>query len=739
VTLKLIATTAFGLEAITRRELANLGYEGHITGPGWIRFDGDFAAICRTNLWLRTADRILVEVKSFHAEDFDTLFETTKAIDWDAWLAADASFPVSGRSIKSQLSSVPACQRAVKKAIVESLCRGHGTANLPETGPLYKIEVALLKNLVTLTIDTTGPSLHKRGYRRRAAQAPLKETLAAALVLLSFWKPDRPFIDPFCGSGTIPIEAALIGRNLAPGLQRTFAAEAWPNLPDSRWHEARVEARDKVSPTFPERLIGTDIDSWVLQAARDNAEQAGVSDQIHFQMKPFAQLTSKRQFGCVVTNPPYGQRIGEQEELLSLYRSIPEVLRKIPTWSHFVLTAYPDFESLIQRPADRRRKLYNGRIECTYYQFHGPRPGATPESPHSTDSTHKATEVAVDQATDGGKRSHGGKQQRVSLPAFGGLTPKAREQEELFRSRLVKRARHLRRWPTRHGISCYRIYDRDIPEIPLVVDRYEDHLHLSEYERPHDRDLAQHADWLDAMANTAADALQIKPSNVFMKRRYRQRGDSQHQPVSEERYELTVREGGLQFIVNLSDYVDTGLFLDHRVTRSMVREASKEARVLNLFGYTGAFSVYSASGGASHTTTVDWSHSYLNWAERNMALNGFQGRHHEFVREDARTFLRALRPEVFYDVAIVDPPTFSNSKRTDDDWNIQRDHAGLLNGLLRHMRPGGVVFFSTNFRRFKFDPSAILAARIHEISRQTVPADFRNRRIHRCWRIEIGN
>jgi 23S rRNA (guanine2445-N2)-methyltransferase / 23S rRNA (guanine2069-N7)-methyltransferase len=711
--LDLIATAAFGLEAVAKRELAALGYEGQIIGPGRIQFAGDLSAICRTNLWLRTADRVLLQVARFHADDFETLFETTKSLEWDRWIPVDGSFPVVGRSLKSQLSSVPACQRTVKKAVVESLLRGHQTDSLPETGSLHKIEVAILKDEVTLTVDTTGPSLHKRGYRQQAAPAPLKETLAAALVLLSFWNPERPLIDPFCGSGTILCEAALIGRKIAPGSDRSFVAETWPQIPERLWDDARTEAKDLVEPPFLERLIGTDVDERALRAARANAERAGVGELIHFQQKSFDQLTSKRQFGCVITNPPYGERLGERSELNSLYQSIPEVLRKLPTWSHFILTAYPEFETLIQRTADRRRKLYNGRIECAYYQFHGPEPGAPP-----------ADETALTEATS-----------RPSAAVFGGVTEKGREQAELFRRRLQKRARHLRRWPTKQGITCFRIYERDIPEIPLVVDRYEDHLHITEYERPHDRDLGQHADWLDLMIRTAGETLEVPKGKIFFKRRQRQRGKTQHEQLAEQRYEFIVNEGGLRLLVNLSDYVDTGLFLDHRITRSMVRDAARDTNFLNLFAYTGAFTVYAANGGAAHTTTVDWSRSYLEWAQRNMSVNGFTGEQHRYVRSDARSFLQQLPQHESFDLAVVDPPTFSNSKRADNDWEVQRDHAELLNAVLARMAPGGVIFFSTNFRRFKMEADAISAKRIHEISKQTVPADFRNQRVHRCWKI----
>ncbi|MHB8972942.1 MAG: bifunctional 23S rRNA (guanine(2069)-N(7))-methyltransferase RlmK/23S rRNA (guanine(2445)-N(2))-methyltransferase RlmL [Pirellulaceae bacterium] len=730
-----IATTAFGLEAVTRRELAELGYEGHVVAPGWIGFQGEWSAVCRANLWLRTASRVLVQVATFAAEDFDTLFETTKALPWHEWLPADAAFPVAGRSIKSQLSSVPACQRSVKKAIVESLLHGHRTSELPESGAAYKIEVALLNNQVTLTIDTTGRSLHKRGYQQANVRTPLRETLAAAMILLSFWDPERPLIDPFCGSGTIPIEAAWIGRRIAPGLHRSFAAEAWANIPPHIWQAGRDEARDVMLPPFSERLLGTDPDERLLELARHNAEQAGVADQLHFQRREFHELSSKRTHGCIVTSLPDEQAQGQWRNLQALYQQIPEVLRKLPTWSHFILTGYPGFESLLQKTADRRRKLYNGRMECTYYQFHGPRPDARVSTAAAVDAVVTADKPDEEVSDVLVEPSVSLRTKPPAVPVFGGLTTKAHEQSELFRSRLEKLARHLRRWPTRQGITCYRLYERDIPEIPLIVDRYEDHLHIAEYERPHERDLGQHADWLDLMARTAAEALQVDRRQVFLKRRLRQRGTVQHEHLADQQYEITVHEGGLQFIVNLSDYVDTGLFLDHRITRSLVRELAGGARVLNLFGYTGAFTVYAAAGGAVQTTTVDWSRTYLEWAQRNMRLNGFTNPLHTYVRDDAREYLQNLPPSTLFDLAIVDPPTFSNSKRTEEVWDVQRDYHDTLTRLLQHVRPGGVVFFSSNFRRFKFDPEAIPAASIFEISRQTVPPDFRNRRIHRCWKI----
>lgn len=751
MTLNLIATSAFGLEAVVVRELSDLGYAARVVRPGRIAFSGDATALSRSNLWLRSADRVLVEVAAFPAADFDALFDTTKTLPWEEWIAADAAFPVGGRSLKSQLSSVPAVQRTVKKAIVERLMAARPATSLPETGPPVPVEVSLVDDLATLDIDASGAGLHRRGYRTLAAAAQLRETLAAAMVQLSFWKPERQLVDPFCGTGTIVIEAAMIGRRLAPGRNRSFAAENWAAIPASAWATAREEAADLALPTLPLRIIGCDADPEALRLARYHAQLAEVTEDIHFQQHEFSELSSSRQYGCVVTNPPYGVRMGEQEEIEALYRSMPNVLRRLKTWSHFILSARPDLEQLVGQTADKRRKLYNGRLECTLFQFFGPRPprrktvendSATASrsvSLHRTDGELPEPNDTAEPSIERGSEMLPTNVKRDTsprlAPAFGGLREEAERQGVEFSNRLKKLARHLRRWPAKRGITCYRIYERDIPEVPLVVDRYEDALHISEFDRPHDRTAAEHADWLDHMVRAAAEALETPRELVFLKHRQRQRGDSQYERVDDRRAMRVVNEGGLKFQVNLSDYVDTGLFLDHRLTRSMVRDAAAGTRFLNLFAYTGAFTAYAAAGGATETTTVDLSANYLDWAEENLRLNGLNGPAHEFIRDDSREFLASLRGRPQFDLAVVDPPTFSNSKRLDEDWDVQRDHAGLLRQVLAVMQPGGAVFFSTNFRKFKLDEQSLAGADVREISKHTVPEDFRNKRIHRCWRI----
>lgn len=372
--IELIATAAFGLESIVAHELKKLGYQNLSVENGRVCFAAELEAIPRCNLWLRTADRVLLRVGEFPAKSFEELFEKTKALPWTDWLPENAEFPVEGKSIQSKLFSVSDCQAICKKAIVEKMKKKYPRKWFDENGPCYKIEVALLKDVATLTIDTSGPGLHKRGYRKLTAEAPLKETLAAALVDISRWKPDRALIDPFCGSGTIPIEAALIGRNIAPGLQRNFAAENWRQIPSSIWKHAREEASDSIINDQPLGIQGFDKDPAVLELARYHARQAGLGNLISFQRQDIKDLRSRYNYGYLICNPPYGERLAELNEVEKIYKSMGDSCRNLPSWSFYIITSHPQFEKHFNRKADKKRKLYNGRLQCNYYQYFGPKP-----------------------------------------------------------------------------------------------------------------------------------------------------------------------------------------------------------------------------------------------------------------------------------------------------------------------------------------------------------------------------
>ncbi|KMT21320.1 THUMP domain-containing class I SAM-dependent RNA methyltransferase [Clostridium cylindrosporum] len=369
----LIATATFGLESVVANELRSLGYEDLKVENSKVEFKGDERDIARCNLWLRTADRVLIKAAEFKAESFEELFQGTKNVNWGDIIPQDGKMHITGKSVKSKLYSVPDCQSIVKKAVVESMKRKYKTDWFSEDGPVYKTEVAILKDIVTLTIDTSGKGLHKRGYRENAGDAPLKETLAAALVLLSRWNPSRTLVDPFCGSGTILIEAGLIGKNIAPGLNREFVSETWPNMKKEMWDELREEARGLINDE-EFKILGSDVDYRVLNTAKENIRLAGLEDYIYVQKLPVQEFSSKKKYGCIITNPPYGERMGETKEVNKLYKDMGRVFKELDTWSIFVITSHPEFQKHYGKKATKNRKLYNGTLQCYYYQYFGPLP-----------------------------------------------------------------------------------------------------------------------------------------------------------------------------------------------------------------------------------------------------------------------------------------------------------------------------------------------------------------------------
>ncbi|QOY34868.1 THUMP domain-containing class I SAM-dependent RNA methyltransferase [Anaerobacillus isosaccharinicus] len=372
--IKLIATASMGLEAIVAREVKDLGYENVQVENGKVIIEADEKAITRLNLWLRSADRVKLVVGEFKATTFDELFEKTKALPWAQWIPENGEFPVIGKSVKSTLFSVSDCQAIVKKAVVESLKKTYQRAWFDEDGPFFRIEVALLKDIVTLTIDTSGAGLHKRGYRYLHSEAPLKETMAAAMLMLTNWHPDRPFWDPFCGSGTLSIEAAMIGQNIAPGFNRDFASQDWEWVGQNNWDLAMEEAEDLANYDQPLQIIGTDIDHKMIDLSINNAREAGFGDMLQFKQMQVKDISTKLEYGVIVGNPPYGERIGELDEVEHMYKEMGRAFAKLDTWSVYMLTSHEGFEELYGKKASKKRKLYNGNIKTDFYQFFGPRP-----------------------------------------------------------------------------------------------------------------------------------------------------------------------------------------------------------------------------------------------------------------------------------------------------------------------------------------------------------------------------
>jgi len=371
--LELIATAAFGIESLVSFELKKLGFADVKVDNGRVNFSGGPEEIVKANLWLRCSDRVLIKAGEFKALDFEELFQGTLAVEWENIIPLNGKIHVVGKSVKSALFSVPDCQAIVKKAIVESMKRKYNQEWFEESGPLYKIEISLLNDVATLTIDTSGAGLHKRGYRLQQGEAPLKETLAAAMVNLSRWNPDRPFADPLCGSGTIAIEAAMLAKNIAPGLKRSFAAEEWPMIPQNLWSECREEAQDLI--VNPEvEIYASDHDKKVFDYALENAKIAGVADSILFEKKPLSEFSSRRKYGCIVTNPPYGERMTMDNSLKDLYREMGRVFSNLDSWSYFIITSFEEFEKYFGKKAEKNRKLYNGKIKSYFYQYLGALP-----------------------------------------------------------------------------------------------------------------------------------------------------------------------------------------------------------------------------------------------------------------------------------------------------------------------------------------------------------------------------
>lgn len=372
--INLIATTTIGLEAIVKRELDRLNLEITSTQDGRVSFTGDLSAIAKSNLWLRSAERVLLNMGEYEAITFDELFEKTKALPWDEIIPIDGNFIITGNSVKSTLFSVPACQSIVEKAIVEKLKTKYKVDTFKKSGTTYKIQFYILKDTVTMGLDTTGEGLHKRGYREISVAAPLKETMASALVDLSFWKPDRILLDPTCGSGTILIEAAMIGRNIAPGLSRKFVSEEWNFIPQEIWKKERKLCYEAIDYDKEIKMYGSDIDHDNINVAKENAYKAGVDDCITFECKPFSQIKLEEDYGVIICNPPYGERIGSLIEIENLYRDMGKLMSTNKTWSFYAITSYEEFEKLYGKRADKKRKLYNGKIKTDYYQYFGERP-----------------------------------------------------------------------------------------------------------------------------------------------------------------------------------------------------------------------------------------------------------------------------------------------------------------------------------------------------------------------------
>lgn len=703
--LKLFATCPKGLEYLLRDEIAGLGAVEAREALAGVHFSGTLETAYRVCLWSRLASRVLLPLAEFDAADGEALYDGVAGVDFAAHLAAGGRFAIDAVGATRGISHSHYAVQRVKDALVDQFRQRLGTRPDVDTEkPDVRLNLLLRRERGILSVDLSGAPLHQRGWRRGHGKASLKENLAVALLLRAQWPAVHAaggaLVDPLCGSGTLLIEAAWMAADVAPGWKREYyGVGGWLGHDAPLWQRLRGEvderARCGLSALAP-KFFGFDEDPQALEDARHNAQQAGVAGFLHLGRQSLAQLRRPQacQTGLVITNPPYGQRLGERNDLQPLYRELGEKLTaEFSGWRASVITSDADLGRAIGLRAIKRYAVYNGALECQLLNF---------------DLAERAPSVP-----------------RESRPLSDGA--------QMLKNRLDKNRRHLRKRLEREGVQCYRIYDADLPEYAAAIDVYGDHLHIQEYQAPAtiDEETARQR-WRE-IVRVASEVFAIPRERIALKQRYRGKGGEKYGRMAQREQFLTVPEGGLRFLVNLWDYLDTGLFLDHRPLRGRVRELAHGRRFLNLFCYTGAVSVYAAAGGAASTTSVDLSTTYLEWASRNLALNTFMGARHRLVQADAASFLE--RDHEQYELIYVDPPTFSNSKRA-EDFDVQRDHARLLKLCAARLAPGGLILFSNNYRRFQLDTEALAGWGIREISASTIPFDFeRNPRIHRAWEL----
>ena len=695
----LFATAPRGLQELLASELESLDLSDIHPQRGGVAFRGDLIDAYRACLWSRIANRVLLPIAHFDAEDDHGLYSGAGTIDWSAHLGPDNTLAVDFTGIKSAISHSRFAAQRVKDAVVDQLREiAGGRPSVDVREPDVRINVHMHDTKVTVAIDLSGESLHKRGYRETGVAAPLKENLAAAMLYRADWPAiaaDRGgFVDPMCGSGTLAVEAAWMASDTAPGLLRTrFGFQRWRGHDDAAWKQLVDEAleRQEAGMARLPPIAAFDHDLQAVRLAMTNVELAGLSGRVHVERRELGQASppSGVRSGLVATNPPYGERIGEQHELVPLYLRLGETLRsRFPGWRAMVLNGAGCQVGL--KP-DRGWQFFNGPLECRLERF----------------------EIGAESAASTG---------RQAAPDLA--------------NRLQKNARQLRKWLRREDVSCYRLYDADIPEYALAIDVYGtesgEWLHVQEYEPPGSVDAGKAQGRLRDALSAIPAATGVPAQRLAFKVRRRQRGSEQYERMSQQSRSLIVREGACRLEVNLTDYLDTGLFLDHRPVRSWLGSNARGKRLLNLFCYTGAASVHAAVGGAASTTSVDLSKTYLAWMRRNLALNGLDEPRHRTVHADAREWLsKCTEP---FDLIFLDPPSFSNSKRMDGSLDAQRDHAELIGHAMRCLAADGTLVFSTNLRSFRLDKAIADAFEVEDRTAWSIPKDFeRNRRIHKCW------
>ena len=708
-----------GVTGLLREELGRLGLSALKESPAGVAGEGSQADLYRICLWSRLANRVLLPLAKFPVSSADELYNGALAIAWHEHLSASHTFVIDANVRDSVITHSQYAALRVKDAVADYFRRLSGSRpSVERDTPDVRLNVFIDRASATISLDLSGDSLHQRGYRAQGGTAPLKENLAAAILLRSGWPAlaaaGKNLVDPMCGSGTLLIEAAWMAGDRAPGLMRErFGFHGWLQHDAALWESLRAEAvvRAETGRQHIPTLYGFDAVRGAVELSLHNATRAGVQAVIQVHERAVRDLVPPvSEPGLLVTNPPYGERLGDLRDLEALYAELGARLRDhFPNWQAAVFTGNPDAAKAMPLRARKHYALFNGAIPCRLLLF--------------------------SVATEWLKGQHAERVAQEPKVLSAGA--------QMFANRLRKNLKHSVAWAKKAGVDCYRVYDADMPEYAFAVDLYageERWAHVQEYAPPatieEERAEARRRDVLAALP----EVLDLPRERIFVKTRQRQRQGSQYEKQDARGEFHVIHEGGWKFYVNFTDYLDTGIFLDHRITRSMVRDLSSGQHVLNLFGYTGSATVYAAAGGARSTLHIDLSRTYIDWAQRNMALNGFTGKAYDYAQVDALQWLeqagRDVRQRGKYGLIFLDPPTFSRSKRMQQTMDIQRDHLDLIHAALALLAPTGVLLFSTNAQRFKLAQADLAGCRIEDVTAATLPEDYaRNPRVHYCFMI----
>ncbi len=781
-TYQLFATTPKAMESILTDELRALGVNHIKATLAGVAFQGDLETAYRACLWSRTANRILLVLSSFEVKTQEDLYNGVQKIDWFEHLNPEDSLAVSFSAKNSEaINNTHFGALKVKDAIVDQMRdKFQVRPSINTEQPNIRINVYLNGENAQLSLDLSGESLHRRGYRDVNIKAPMKENLAAAMLLRSGWpqiaKQQGSLIDPMCGSGTLLLEGAMIAADYAPGLLRDyFGFIGWKKHDAQCWKKLRAEAeqRKKIGMEKLPVIVGFDQNRQTVNTALAHVANAGLQHKIHIERRDIedAEPAESWKPGLLICNPPYGERLGDEQETAELYKKFGETLKAhFIGWKAAMIISNPELGFRLGIRSQKPVTLFNGALECKLLRldieernFFIPKARTQEERITQALETSKAQEQRIAEAAETrpapqaettGTDMPADKEASISIAGNDIAEPVAAEMfaymdvgkgRELgavsFANRLKKNLKKLSNWAKQNRISCYRVYDADLPEYAVAVDIYqgaETWVNVQEYEPPKSIDQHKADQRLAGLLAEIPRVLGVPSDQVFLKIRRKQKSTDQYEKHGDQGRFHIIEEGGCKLLVNFEDYLDTGLFLDHRPIRMMIQQQAKGKSLLNLFAYTGSATVHAAMGGAKSTTTVDMSNTYINWAKKNLALNVTQG-DHEFIQADCLEWLatEAEQPSKHYDLIFLDPPTFSNSKRMDEPFDIQNDHVQLINNAISLLSPGGVLYFSTNFRRFKIDKQALSDLIVEDISAATIPEDFaRNPKIHYCWRIK---